>query len=100
MPDLAPSRKRRIRARRLQRTIGALVLLGPVVWVLGTDLLRRWSLIRGFDRRHTKFYLGSAVEAAVFWACLLYATSRRRPTIVRHVATALFVVLFAVSAGV
>jgi len=91
------ARRRRIRRRR--RLAGLAVLLAPTAIVVAFDLLRRTDHIAAFGRLHRLAYAASVAESAVFWAVLLYAASRRRGAF-RHVAAALFGVLFTLAAGV
>lgn len=89
----------RARLRRLRRLAGLGVLLAPMLWFIGGDMVRRARYILAFDRPHTYAYVGGVVESAIFWSVLLYVASRRRGWLARGVA-ALFVVLFSASAGV
>ena len=63
---------------KLFTTAAALTLLGPVIWIVGGDLIRRAKYIFRFDAEHTYAYLGSVVESLVFWSVLLFVVSRRR----------------------
>lgn len=100
MSEEKAPRAQRQKRRRLRRIGATLLLLAPTAWVVGTDLVRRASRIRMFDRPHTWGYVGSIAESAVFWGILLYAASRRRATAVRRISTALFVVLYTISVGI
>lgn len=79
--------------------IGALVLLAPGLWVLGTDALRRFTHIQGFDDEHLYAYLATAVASTLLWAVLLYNASRARG-LLRDIAAGLFAVGFTLSVGV
>ncbi len=89
----------RRRRRRRRRFYGALVLLAPGAWVLGTDTLRRFSHIWGFDPPHTYAYLATAFASTLLWAVLLYNASRARGWL-RDIAAGLFAVLFTLTVGV
>ena len=76
--DMELPRAKRRRRRRRRRLIGALVLLGPGLWILVTDLLRRFPHIWSFDRPHKYAYFGTVFASTLVWAVLLYNASRRR----------------------
>jgi len=76
-----------------------LVLLAPALWVVATDLLRRWPHLATFDWLHIKAYVATVVACIVFWSSLLYNTARPRSAM-RQVAAGIFVTLFTLSVGV
>lgn len=83
----------------MRRLAGLLALLGPVLWIVGIDFVRRGAAIASFDRPHRLAYAGSVAETTVFWGLLLYVASRRRG-VLAHVAAALFVGCFSLILGV
>jgi glucan phosphoethanolaminetransferase (alkaline phosphatase superfamily) len=85
--------------RRRRRLTGALVLLSPMLWIVGTDALRRGSHLATYDGLHIKAYAATVAACAVFWAALLYNTARPRG-IMRQAAAGIFVTLFTLSVGV
>jgi glucan phosphoethanolaminetransferase (alkaline phosphatase superfamily) len=89
----------RRRRRRRRRWLGALVLLAPTLWIVGTDGLRRFRHLLTFDRLHIYAYLATLAASAVFWAVLLYSASRPRGWL-RQPAAGLFVVLYSLAVGV
>ncbi len=94
-----PAAARRRRARRRRLDLGSLTLLGPGLLVIATDLARRGSLIRGFDRPHLAGWLVSAFASLALWGLLLHAASRRRRGGFGAVARLVFVVTFTLSVG-
>lgn len=90
---------RRRGGRRLRRLAGFAILMGPTLWVVGTDVLRRGRLLLAFDRPHVYGYLGSVVESLLFWGVLLHVASRRRSRISTGIA-ALFLLLFTLAMGI
>ncbi len=79
--------------------LGALTLLAPGLWVLGTDVLRRHVHLGTYDRDHVYAYMATAVASTLFWAILLYCASRRRG-VISDLAAGLFAVLFTLTVGV
>jgi glucan phosphoethanolaminetransferase (alkaline phosphatase superfamily) len=99
------------RARRARRIAAALALLGPSIWMVGGDLVRRARWILAFDRLHAAGYAASIAGAALFWATILYVASARRPPPragpvaavdlgIRWAGGAIFLALFVVAAAV
>ena len=97
-PRRGPS-KTRARSRRRRRLLGALVLFGPVLWVLLSDLARRYPQVAAFDKDHKLGYAGSFVESAIVWAVILHAASRRRG-VLQAILAPIFVLLFTLAVGV
>ena len=87
------------RGRRRRRWLGALVLLAPTLWIVGSDLGRRVSHLLTFDRLHVYAYLATVVASGLFWAVLLYSAARPRGWI-RQPAAGLFVALYTLAVGV
>ncbi len=85
--------------RRRRKLLGFVVLLGPVLWMLATDWLRRGDHILRLDRAHKIGYAAGVVESLLFWMILLYVASRRRG-LLRDVVGVMFVVLFTLAQGV
>ncbi len=105
-PPVAPKtavasrpRVRRRQLRRRRRSIGVLVLLGPMLWLLLSDLWRRFDQIMTFDRVHSLGYVATIGFSGIFWAVILYVASRQRG-ILRQAAAGLFAVLYTLAAGV
>jgi glucan phosphoethanolaminetransferase (alkaline phosphatase superfamily) len=73
--------------------------MGPMLWLLGTDLLRRHEQIARFDTRHRLGYAGGWAESLVLWSVLLYVASRRGGAL-RGFVIVPFVVLFTLAAGI
>ena len=76
-----------------------LLLLGPALWIVLTDVLRRPDHLATYDATHVYAYLGTAVASAVFWAVLLYNAALPRGWF-RQLAAGVFVLLFGLSVGV
>jgi glucan phosphoethanolaminetransferase (alkaline phosphatase superfamily) len=95
----APAHRARKRARLYRKLVGLTALLGPMLWIVGADLVRRGPRIVAHDVPHRWAYLGSAAESAVAWGLLLYLASRPR-RVVSHVWAAIFVALFTLVVGV
>ena len=81
------------------RFTGALVLLTPALWIVVSDLVRRWSHIASYAPLHRKAYAATVFASFVFWTVLLFGTTRRRG-IVSDAIAGVFVVLFTLSVGV
>ena len=92
-------REARRRARKRRLRIGALVLLAPLLWLVLTDVARRWHHLATYDGLHVKAYLGTVVASGVFWAVLLYNSARSRGR-TRQLAAGLFVTLYSLAVGV
>ncbi|AKT37904.1 sulfatase-like hydrolase/transferase [Chondromyces crocatus] len=60
-----------------RRLPGIAILLAPGLFVLVSDVVRRWGQIVTFDRPHALGYAASAVGSLLFWALLLHAASPR-----------------------
>lgn len=97
--DVGASRNRRTVLRRGRRIVGFVVLLGPVLWMLATDWVRRGDHILRLDRWHKYGYVGGVFESLLFWMILLHVASRRRGA-VRDVVGVSFVVLYTLALGV
>jgi glucan phosphoethanolaminetransferase (alkaline phosphatase superfamily) len=97
--QLVSPRTLRRRARRRRRTIGALVVLTPTLWIVATDIIRRASHLRTFDSLHVWAYLGTLAASALFWSVLLYNSARLRGPL-RQLAAGVFVTLFTLAVGV
>jgi len=91
--------ERRKKLVRQRRWLGFFVLLTPGLWVLLTDLLRRYDHLPRLDRMHKYGYLAGLAESFLFWLVLLYVASRRRG-LLRDIVGVLFVVLFTLAVGV
>jgi glucan phosphoethanolaminetransferase (alkaline phosphatase superfamily) len=96
---IPPARKRRQLFRRKRRLLGLLLLLAPVLWISGTDLWQRGSLIASYDRMHTYAYLATVAACGLFWGVLLYCSARPRGWI-RDLSAGLFATLFTLAVGV
>ncbi len=95
----ARPRVRRRKGRRRRRWLGVLVLLAPMLWIVGSDVVRRPGHLLTFDRMHVYAYLATVAASAVFWAVLLYSAARPRGW-VRQPAAGLFVALYVLAVGV
>jgi glucan phosphoethanolaminetransferase (alkaline phosphatase superfamily) len=95
----ARPRVARRRARRLRRLLAVLSLLGPTLWIVGSDFARRGAKIVAHDAPHRWSYAGAVVESAVLWGALLLVASRRRRALSRAFA-GLFVALYVLVFGV
>ncbi|MBM4361172.1 MAG: sulfatase-like hydrolase/transferase, partial [Deltaproteobacteria bacterium] len=71
----APRTARRL--ARLRRPLGALLLVGPLLLVVGIDAARRGERLLTFDGYHRSTYAAAALESLVVWGTLLYAACRR-----------------------
>lgn len=81
-----------------RRALAALALLLPTIWSVVVDLSRRPSALLDFPAGTKWYYRGSLLLTAAIWAALVWAASQRRG-FERHIAAALFVVLFTLIQG-
>jgi len=93
------SKERHKTLRRRRRMLGFVLLLGPVLWMLVTDWLRRSDHILRLDRTHKYGYVAGVAESLLFWMILLYVASRRRG-LLRDVVGVMFVALYTLAIGV
>jgi Sulfatase len=75
------------------------VLAAPALWIVTSDLWRRWTHLRTFDSLHIKAYAATAVASAVLWAALLYNAARPRGFVSRASA-GIFTTGFVLCVGV
>lgn len=93
------ARALRKKQQRQRKWIGLLVLFAPVLWSVGTDVLRRADHLGRLDRLHRYGYLGGIGESLLFWMIVLYAASRRR-RLMGDIVGVFFVVFFTLGLGV
>ena len=70
-----------------------------MLWIVGSDVVRRPAHLLTFDWLHVKAHLATVAASAVFWAVLLYSSARPRGW-VRQPAAGLFVALYTLAVGV